>query len=158
MLLFYNICRNMISTFLIRNSVFTSINFPKRKLEVFIIHPKPRKKSQKLHTKLVIQKKIMTAEYCLPLAAMVAGESLLGVLAGDLIWLLWFWWIIWLFWDCEFEICEFVVEWTEVGLTLGVEQIVGDEVLRYLPSRPRSSLRWCVCWSSLSRILKKIIK
>ena len=82
---------------------------------------------------------------CLPLAAMVAGESLLGVLAGDLIWLV-FWESCW---DAEAEEEEF----TE-GLTLGAEQIVGDDVRRYLPSRPKSSLRWCVCWSSLSRILQ----
>ena len=90
------------------------------------------------------ENKDMSAD-CLPLAAMVAGESLLGVLAGDLIWLV-FWESCW---DAEAEEEEF----TE-GLTLGAEQIVGDDVLRYLPSRPKSSLRWCVCWSSLSRILQ----
>ncbi len=66
---------------------------------------------------------------------MVAGESLLGVLAGDLIWLFWLCWLLPL-----------------EGLTLGVEQMVGDEVRLYLPSRPKSSL-WWLCWSSLSRIL-----
>ena len=77
---------------------------------------------------------------------MVAGESLLGVLAGDLVWL--FCWLI-------------------EGLTFGVEQMVGEDVRLYLPSRPRSSwwwwpwwwwLLWIVGWSSLSRILKSKIK
>lgn len=59
---------------------------------------------------------------------MVAGESLLGVFAGVLL---------------QFTPPE--------GLTFGVVQMVGEEVLLYFPSRPR-----CVSSfeSSLSRILK----
>jgi len=55
----------------------------------------------------------------LPLAAIVAGESRFGVLAGDL--------------DAAFMIKPVVVV---VGFTFGVVQIVGEVLRRYFPSWP----------------------